>query len=156
VKSPASGPARALSVPPVHLALALVLIVASRIVLPVWGVGQPVFLVAGVVLLLAGAALGIGARLAFRACNTTPDPAKTPSALVCSGVFRITRNPMYLGMALIAVAAALLLGQPLGLVFAAGLVWIWDRSFIVAEERVLEDVFGGEYTQYKSSVRRWI
>jgi len=143
-------------VPPVHLALSLALIVASDVVLPTWGAARPVLLVAGVLTLFLGAALGLGARLAFRAHATSADPAEIPSALVCSGVFRITRNPMYLGMALIAAATALLLAQPAGLVFVAGLIWLWDHSFIPAEERVLEDAFGDAYLRYKSSVRRWI
>lgn len=156
MKSPGLTPSRLHFVPPVHLALALAFIGASRVLIPVWAPAWPVLLVFGVVLLIAGATLGIGARAAFRVHGTTPDPTETPSTLVSTGVFRITRNPMYLGMVLIAAATALLLGQPAGLVFAAGLIWIWDHSFIPAEERALEDAFGSEYGEYKASVRRWI
>jgi protein-S-isoprenylcysteine O-methyltransferase Ste14 len=63
---------------------------------------------------------------------------------------------MYLSMALITAAVALLLSQPLGIVFALGLVWIWNGVFIPHEERILENAFGSQYADYKVAVRRWI
>lgn len=151
-----SGPASRYLIPPVHFGLALALVVAARFALPVWSTARVASFGVGATLLAAGLALGVGAQLAFRAQSAELSPDATPSVLIRSGVFRVSRNPMYLGMALITAAVALLLGQPLAMVFALALVWVWNSLFIPHEERVLEDAFGSQYTGYKAAVRRWI
>lgn len=83
------------------------------------------------------------------------DPDKT-TALVTSGIYGITRNPMYLGMTLIVIAAAIAARQPLGLL-AAFLACAYMTKFqIKPEERALEQSFGQSFVDYKARVRRWI
>jgi protein-S-isoprenylcysteine O-methyltransferase Ste14 len=104
---------------------------------------------------VATAAAGV---MAFRLANTTINPTKpdASSALVSSGVYRITRNPMYLGLLLLLLAFAIYLfsvwALPIPLLFVAYL----DRFQIAPEERALSRLFGAHYAAYKIKVRRWI
>lgn len=83
-------------------------------------------------------------------------PFEESSALVTGGVFRVTRNPMYLGMALIVLGAALLLGSATPLAVVILLALLLDRAFISPGERMLADTFGDQFQEYRGRVRRWI
>jgi protein-S-isoprenylcysteine O-methyltransferase Ste14 len=112
----------------------------------------------GIVIALIGAAFDLAGLLFFLRAKTTVNPLKPAktTALVTSGVYRITRNPMYVGMLLMLMAWALFLAAPWAimgpLVFFA---WI-GRFQITPEERVLEKLFGEDYTAYRRRVRRWL
>ncbi|WP_271103124.1 methyltransferase family protein [Pseudomonas tohonis] len=111
---------------------------------------------------LALAALGAGVCLAgvasFRRARTTVNPLvpEQASSLVQAGIYRHTRNPMYLGFAILLVAWAALLGAPLALFAVAGFVLYLDRFQIAPEERALAGLFGADYTRYRERVRRWV
>lgn len=115
-------------------------------------------LVAAIVLVLLGTAVSLAGVVSFRRARTTVNPLKPErtSALVCSGVYRITRNPMYLGFLLMLAGWAVLL--------ASGYVWFGPVLFvayitrfqILPEERVLTGLFGDEFTAYQNRVRRWL
>jgi protein-S-isoprenylcysteine O-methyltransferase Ste14 len=152
----APGQTRKRLMPPTYFLVALLLVVASRLVLGVLAYSNWLTLAAGVALMAAGVALNLLTDSAFKKRATPVSPDAVPSAFVDSGVFRLTRNPMYLGMAMIVAAAALLVGAPVGLVAACAFVWIMDRSFVPGEERNLELAFGSAYTYYRTRVRRWI
>lgn len=95
----------------------------------------------------------------FRRAGTTVDPRRPDgtSALVARGIYRYSRNPMYLGMLLVIVAWGLYLGQPLALACGpVAFVLYLGRVQIAAEERALEAKFGDEYRAYARAVRRWI
>ena len=109
------------------------------------------------ILLLMAALVPIGAALnLFRRRRTRPEPWQPASALVVTGIYRFTRNPMYLGMAMLALAIATFF-QSFGAVFlsflAAAMI---DRFVIRREEAYLERRFCGEYLTYKQQVRRWL
>lgn len=112
---------------------------------------------------LAGAMVGLGAAiaaagvLAFRRARTTVNPM-TPdasSSMVSTGIYRLTRNPMYLGFLLALVGWALMLGTLLALVPVALYVGYMNRFQIVPEERALRGKFGADYDAYAGRVRRW-
>ena len=111
-----------------------------------------------VLLVMAGAAFDALGILAFRALRTTVNPLKPEraSALVTSGVYRVTRNPMYVGMVLFLLAWAVYLSAALP--FAGPLVFALyiTRFQIRPEERVLEASFGACYSAYAARVRRWL
>ena len=111
---------------------------------------------AGAPLLAAGLALGGWFFTSMRRAGTPLDPYETPTALVVEGPFRLTRNPGYLGMALIYAGLSLLTGSrwPLALLPAA--VATIDRGVISREERYLERRFGPAYADYRRRVRRWL
>lgn len=117
----------------------------------------PVRLTAAVALVVLGFVLaGAGARTVSRA-KTTLNPVKpeTATALVTSGIYRYTRNPMYLGMAACLVAWSAWLGTLAGLIGAPLFVLYMNRFQIVPEERALHRLFGAEFSAYQSRVRRW-
>jgi protein-S-isoprenylcysteine O-methyltransferase Ste14 len=110
----------------------------------------------GAVLIVLGAATAASGVLTFRRAGTSPNPTRPSSALALSGPYRFTRNPMYLGLA-IASAGVAVAGNavwPLALLPVA--ILLVNRFVIAREERYLESRFGGAYTRYKESVRRWL
>lgn len=109
-------------------------------------------------LLVLGGAIMLAAAAQFRRAKTTVDPLhpEAASTLVRSGVFRFSRNPMYLGMALILAGWAIFLGNALALLLVGGFIaWI-GRFQIAPEERALRAHFGAEFDRYMADVRRWI
>lgn len=151
-----SGQARKRLMPPTYFFLSLALVAAARFALPMLAYATPFTLVLGALFVGAGVALNLMSDSALKRLNTPVSPDATPSALVLSGVFRLTRNPMYLGMACIVAGAALLVGEPVGLSVAAAFALIMNSLFVPGEERNLETAFGSEYASYKASVRRWV
>lgn len=112
------------------------------------------------VILTAGAGLvvGVAGVVSFRRARTTVNPL-TPeacSSLVVAGVFRLTRNPMYLGLLLALLAWALFLANLYTLILLAGWVAYMNRFQIRPEERALEAAFGEDFLNYKKRVRRWL
>ncbi len=108
--------------------------------------------------LAAGLLVGLMGVRVFRRHRTTVNPV-TPEAakvVVTSGIFGITRNPMYLGLALVLVAWTIFLGSvTAGLGVPAFMAYLTAFQ-IVPEERVLASKFGAPYDEYRRSVRRWI
>lgn len=113
---------------------------------------------ATIVLVIAGLGFDLAGLLAFRARRTTVNPLspQRASALVTGGVYRITRNPMYVGMACLLLAWALYLGAWLALAGPVLFVLFITRFQIRPEERVLQGLFGAEYFAYCARVRRWL
>jgi protein-S-isoprenylcysteine O-methyltransferase Ste14 len=111
-------------------------------------------------LAIAGVGLGfdMSGLIAFVRRHTTVNPLKpaNASALVTGGVYRITRNPMYLGMACLLTAWAIWLGALWPWLGPVAFVLYITRFQIRPEERVLTTLFGEAYTGYTRRVRRWL
>jgi protein-S-isoprenylcysteine O-methyltransferase Ste14 len=109
---------------------------------------------------LIAAGLGVIAVsiVQFNRARTTVNPLQpqAASALVSGGVFRITRNPMYLGMALVLAACTVWLGNAACALLLAGFVAYITRFQIAPEERALRAHFGAEFDAYARRVRRWV
>jgi protein-S-isoprenylcysteine O-methyltransferase Ste14 len=105
-----------------------------------------------------GGVLGMAGGIQFRQVKTTVNPIKpqTTSALVTEGIYKFTRNPMYLGFLFVIVAWAVFLSSPWALLGPCVYVLYLTRFQIIPEERVLANLFGAEYSAYKSRVRRWL
>lgn len=114
-------------------------------------------LVATVVAVAGAIIIGLGI-LSFRRANTTVHPMKpdTSSSLVVSGIYHVTRNPMYLGFFLILIGWAILLSNLLSFVLLPAFVLYMNRFQIEPEERALASLFGPAFESYRSSVRRWL
>ena len=110
----------------------------------------------GLALTLVGFLLGIGAFLEFRKARTTLDPHGASKQVVTSGIFRFTRNPIYLGFLLMVIGLPLNSGLYWGLVMAPFFVLLMNNLVIRHEEAYLEKKFGNAYTSYTSQVRRWL
>ena len=115
-------------------------------------------IVACTVLALAGVGFDLAGLLVFRASRTTINPMapQRSRALVTSGVYRITRNPMYVGMTLLLSAWAVALGSPWAAAGPVAFVLFINRWQIRPEERVLQALFGPAYADYCRRVRRWL
>jgi protein-S-isoprenylcysteine O-methyltransferase Ste14 len=111
-----------------------------------------------VAIALAGAAFSFSGIMSFRRARTTVNPMKpeAASSLVSSGIYRVTRNPMYVGLLFVLVAWAAFLSSAWSLLGPLAFFLYIGRFQITPEERVLSELFGAEYSGYKAKVRRWL
>ena len=144
----------ALDMPPFWLAAHLMLAWAVSFV-PVRLFGA-VGIWLGVALILAGLALIAAAVVEMARRRTTVIPKCDPSALVTSGVFRFSRNPIYLGDALVLAGAILFWDAALALPLVPLFIWLIQTRFIKDEEARLTLAFGPEFDLWAQHVRRWI
>lgn len=107
-------------------------------------------------LIVAGSALFLAALGRFRRAGTHVEPWKPSTAIVTDGVYGFTRNPIYVGMALVYAGLALVADSLVALVLLVPALVLIDTGVIAREERYLEGKFGDEYRRYKAAVRRWI
>lgn len=110
----------------------------------------------GGVLILAGIGLAIAAAIEFRRHRTTVIPHMTPSAIVTTGVFSRTRNPIYLGDALILLGFVLRWDAVPSLVLIPLFIVLISRRFILGEEARLMREFPQEFGAYREATRRWL
>lgn len=106
--------------------------------------------------IVAGLAFIAGALGLFRKAHTRPEPWQASTALVITGVYRFTRNPMYLGMTLVCFGVAILFSSLAATLSMLVAVLIIDRAVISREEAYLARRFGRDYLAYRSRVRRWL
>jgi protein-S-isoprenylcysteine O-methyltransferase Ste14 len=110
----------------------------------------------GLVCLAVGSALARGFLRAFKRAGTPLSPYRESTQLVMSGPYRLTRNPAYLGFALIYCAIAVLAASLWVLAALPAVLLVIDRGVIAREERFLERKFGEPYRLYKQRTRRWL
>jgi len=148
-----------LKIPPVVVVLctASLMWVVARF-LPVGDVQLPARIFFAITCASVGAVTsGLGV-IAFRRARTTVNPTKpgATSSLVRSGVYSLTRNPMYLGFLLILCGWAIFLSNVLVFLFLPIFIFYMNHFQIQAEERALIERFGEMFTEYAARVRRWI
>lgn len=111
---------------------------------------------AGVALIVVGLGTAVAAARHFKRAGTPVKPFSRSAALVTEGPYRFTRNPMYLGLALILVGVALALESLTPFFVIPVFVAIITLGFIVPEEAMLKERFGDAYTDFQGRVRRWL
>ena len=130
-----------------------------------WGIGGPLFprnkpplywLVPGLGLIVAGLALGLVAVITTRRAGSTIRVDRPVTALVISGPYRWTRNPIYLGLALLSAGIAIAANALWPLLSLPVVLTLVRRRHIEREERYLERTFGREYRRYRDRVPRWL
>jgi protein-S-isoprenylcysteine O-methyltransferase Ste14 len=110
-----------------------------------------------VVLVSAGLITALSGVATFRRAKTTLNPTKPgASSLVTSGVYTISRNPMYLGLLIQLLGWAVFLSNPLAFLLLPVHVLYLNRFQIAPEERVLTSLFGPTYVAYQARARRWL
>ncbi len=114
------------------------------------------FTLLGIIPILIGIILNLAADSSLKKNNMTVKPLLESEVLITTGVFKITRNPMYLGFVLILLGIAVLLGSILPFIVLILFAVFLDIVFINYEEKKLENIFEGKWLEYKNSVRRWI
>ena len=110
----------------------------------------------GAVLILAGLAIDVAAVRSFIRAGTRPEPWRASTGIVASGLYRWSRNPMYLGMTLVYAGLAVALDGPIALLMLPIPLLVIQTQVIIREELYLEAKFGQDYLDYKRSVRRWL
>jgi protein-S-isoprenylcysteine O-methyltransferase Ste14 len=142
--------------PPTLFYMCIILMVLLAWLWPIKMVVRSPYNIIGVFPLSLGLGIAIWGSRKFEQVGTTIKTFDEPSKLVTDGLFRLSRNPMYLGFALTLLGIWLVLGALSPLSGVAIFVVITDRWYIPFEERMLIERFGREFENYRSRTRRWI
>jgi protein-S-isoprenylcysteine O-methyltransferase Ste14 len=110
----------------------------------------------GIALLGFGGWINVWTDNLFKKRNTTVKPYEKPSSLIADGPFRISRHPMYLGMAAALLGEAIILGSLIAFLAPVAFVVTMELLFIRHEEKAMQGTFGDQYSRYKRRVRRWL
>jgi protein-S-isoprenylcysteine O-methyltransferase Ste14 len=148
-----------LRVPPLIQVLVLGFAMLSiAILLPSFEILVPAGSLVGSILIVVGAILAIAGVIEFRRINTTVDPRypDNSESLVHTGIYKLSRNPMYLGMFIILLGWSLCLANVMSFVLLPVFIFYMNYFQIKPEERILSQKFGAEFDRYSSEVRRWI
>jgi len=126
-----------------------------------WATGSPPVVPwpwrwAGLLPLAAGAVVAVAALLHFHAHRTTHNPFGLPTALVTTGPYRFSRNPMYVGLVACLLGVGVLRGTWPFLAVAPVLFVVLRAAFVPYEEARMERLFGAEYVAWKARTRRWL
>ena len=142
--------------PPILALLMIVIIYFSSLIIEPFTFSYRIVL--SVFIVVIGLACAIPSFRLFAKHKTTISPF-TPletTALVTVGMYRYSRNPMYLGLVLLNIAATIFFGTWLGVIIVVAFIFLLNLLQIIPEEEALIDIFGEEYIDYKKKVRRWI
>jgi protein-S-isoprenylcysteine O-methyltransferase Ste14 len=139
-----------------YFIILLVLSVLLNFIVPGTAFLSPPVTYCGFLIIGFGFVLALKSRSLFLKNRTTLQLAEEPTCFVTSGPFRLSRNPIYLGMASILLGVAVVLGTLVALVSPVIFIMLIELFIIPGEERKLEKIFGEPYREYKKNVRRWI
>ena len=142
--------------PPVFFLGALLLQWGLHAFVPITRIVPEAWALLGAIPIVVGLVVAVLGDRQFKKVSTAINPFDRPSVLVTSGVFRVSRNPMYLSMILILIGGSLAWGTLSTFIVPPVLVWLLSRKFIVMEEAALTQAFGEDYDQYRRRVRRWL
>lgn len=142
--------------PPAYLLIAVTVMAVLYFHAPGSEIIPPPWNLMGAIPLLLGVILNVKADAAFRENQTTVKPVEAPTVLITTGVFRVSRHPMYLGMVLILLGMAILMGTISPFIVIPVFIMCMHVIFIKTEERVLKEHFGEAWLAYKEKVRQWI
>lgn len=142
--------------PPDYIIILIILEIILNYVLPIKKIIDYPYNFSGVLLIIIGIIPNLWVFSHFRRLNTPIRSYEFPKKLVNFGLFKISRNPLYLGMFLILLGEAILLGSIINFLIPIIFIILTDRLVIPEKERNLEKAFGKEYLKYKKQVRRWI
>jgi protein-S-isoprenylcysteine O-methyltransferase Ste14 len=142
---------------PVLLALTIVLTIVLQRLLPLpFPLPSLPSRILGALLFVGGFAFGFPAIRGMLKAKTSPNPHRPTNALVFDATYRITRNPMYLGMLISYSGLSIFFQNPWFVLFLPFLILLFTTWVIIPEEKYLESKFGKEYLDFKARVRRWI
>ena len=142
--------------PTTYLLIALLGVVAIHFLFPIVLIIPPLWNLLGIVPLVLGIALNLMADGTFHKANTTVKPFEESAILVTDGVFRISRNPMYLGFVIVLIGTAVLLRSLSPYAVILAFVILIQVKFITVEEQMLAKKFGAGWQEYQLNTRRWL
>lgn len=124
--------------------------------LPTMFLETSVAFMVGVLFVMMGLIIAIPALIKFFQTKNTLITIKPANSLQTSGIYSVSRNPMYLGLLILYTGIAFLQNNLWALLFIPIVLWVVTKVIIVKEEKYLGRNFGSEYTAYCKKVRRWI
>lgn len=148
-----------LKIPPLLFALLIAFLMwVISLVTPSLDMPTPYRLGVAITIAVMGITFVVAGAISFRLARTTINPTKPElaSSLVNVGIYRFTRNPMYVGFLIALIAWAVFLTAPWTLVGPLAFFFYIDRFQIIPEEKALLGIFGAEYAAYRTKVRRWL
>ena len=110
----------------------------------------------GVALFVLGIGIAKHGSDVFRKADTNISTFNDPDILITEGIYRYTRNPMYLGFVIALLGVAVVLGSVSALIVVVLFILITDRWYIEFEEAAMQRMFGSRYDDYKQKTRRWL
>jgi protein-S-isoprenylcysteine O-methyltransferase Ste14 len=140
---------------PVYFLAAILSMAALHFLLPIARI-LPASYSSGGVLILIGMSLILWAVRLFARAGTTIKPFEASTKMIVAGPYRWSRNPIYLGMAMILLGIGLALGTLTPFAILPLFVWLIQKNFIAHEEAMLDKSFGPAYAEYKKRIRRWL
>ncbi len=143
-------------IPPILLSAAAGAMVGADEVLPLIRLDEPGVLWGGAALVVLGCSIAGPAMLRFRRARTNFHTFKEPGTLVTGGPYAISRNPMYVGMVLAGLGAALITATLAGVILAGAYALVVRYWYIAYEEKALRLKFGAAYDAYCRRVGRWL
>ncbi|MEW6353717.1 MAG: isoprenylcysteine carboxylmethyltransferase family protein [Pseudomonadota bacterium] len=152
---PTQDTAGIIALPPLIYAVALIIGWLIEYFFPTQVFGAPLKHVLGWPLLAAGVTLQVTGLRAFKRAQTPVNPFKPSTALITSGPFAYTRNPLYVALTLDYMGLTLLTDTAWPWLLLPAVLLIMYYGVILREERYMENKFGDDYRQYKARVRRW-
>ena len=141
--------------PPVIILIAILFQIALHKLLPIMIIFEKMYWI-GIVMGFLGFFISTGSILLFRINKTTMIPFQDSSFLITNGIYKYTRNPMYLGMLFVQFGIAIYFGSISPFIIPFLFIPIMNSRIIQHEEVILEKQFGESYIIFKNSVRRWI
>ena len=120
------------------------------------GILSQVLIPVGIAIVIIGIGFVVLARREFAHFHQPTDPGHPTSKIVKTGVFAVSRNPLYLGSVLLLLGIALTLNKPWALIMLLLSIVLCQYVLIIPEERYLIAKFGDEYKEYMTLVRRWL
>ncbi len=142
--------------PPTYFFVLLIISFISHILFPIKQILISPYNYISLFLILFGTIINIWTDNLFKKAKTTVKPTHYPSYFITKGPFKISRHPMYLGMAAVLFGEAVLLGSLITFIFPIIFIILMETLFIPIEEENLQKKFGNKYLNYKNKVRRWI
>jgi protein-S-isoprenylcysteine O-methyltransferase Ste14 len=142
--------------PPTYLLFGILTMAAFDVLLPSRQVVAFPWRFVGIVPLVLGLTLNLAADRLLKQYRTTVKPSDEPTSLVTTGVYQVSRNPMYLGFVLILLGIAILMGSLSPFFIVPPFAVLMDVVFIRTEEHMMDATFGENWLAYKAKVRRWI
>ncbi len=142
--------------PPAYFLAAIIVMILLNSFVPIGHWLQFPWRYFGIVFIVLGLILSLGNRNLFKRLGTPTHPGVRANVLITKGAFRYTRNPMYLGLVVMLVGVAILLGSFSPIIVIPVIIWILHSKFILREEKWMESWFGESYLEYKTKTRRWL
>ena len=143
-------------IPPILLCMTVGAMVAADYFLPLFRLDRPGVLWGGAAAVVLGVCIAGPAMLRFRRAKTNFHTFKEPGVLVTDGPYAISRNPMYVGMVLAGLGAALITATLSAVILAAAYALVVRYRYIAYEEKAMRQKFGAPYEAYYRKVGRWL